>query len=335
MPATYVYAALGGVSLHELYAVAGPPFATGTTTDLPANPLSLAGGYITESNGTVAAYNSYNNTLTGASVHIPLAAVASSATAPAFGSTTYSVYVTAATAGKSYVYQINSADTGVTGEIPVPGPGYVADDGIGTLVYAANTANGATVMTLPIATAVIPVTAPVITSTAKTATFTTGKAGKFTFTATGSPAVTFTATGKLPAGVTLTPAGVLGGTPKAGTGGVYRITIAASNGISAPATEKFTVTVDQPAAFTSASHVTFKDGRGSVFTVRTSGYPVAVIKAAGVLPPGIKLTIGRHGTAIFAGVPAKSARGKKYLIHLSARNGVGAVATQRFILTVS
>jgi Putative Ig domain len=335
MPATYVYAALGGASVHELYAVTGPPFATGSTTDLPANPLSLAGGFVTESNGTVDAYNSYNNTLTGASVHIPLAAVVSSCTDFPFNSNTFSLYVTAATAGKSYLYQINSADTEVTGEIPVPGPGYVADDGNGTLVYAANSASGATLVTLPVATAVIPVTAPVITSTAKTATFTTGKAGKVTFTATGSPTVTFATTGKLPAGVTLTPAGVLSGTPKPGTGGVYRITIVASNGISAPATEKFTVTVDQPAAFTSASHVTFKDGKGSVFTVKTSGYPVAVIKAAGVLPPGVKLTIGMHGTATFSGIPAKSARGKKYLIHLSARNGAGKVATQLFILAVS
>jgi hypothetical protein len=80
MPGTYVYVALGGVSVHELYAVTGLPFATGSTTDLPANPFFLAGGYVTESDGTVAAYNTYNNTLTGASVRIPLAAIVSSAT---------------------------------------------------------------------------------------------------------------------------------------------------------------------------------------------------------------------------------------------------------------
>jgi hypothetical protein len=31
------------------------------------------------------------------------------------------------------------------------------------------------------------------------------------------------------------------------------------------------------------------------------------------IPPGVRLTIGKHGTATFAGIPAKPARGKKYL----------------------
>ena len=60
--------------------------------------------------------------------------------------------------------------------------------------------------------------APAITSV-NTTTFTVGTAGSFPATASGYPASTFTESGPLPSGVTLTSAGVLSGTPAAGTGG--------------------------------------------------------------------------------------------------------------------
>ena len=63
------------------------------------------------------------------------------------------------------------------------------------------------------------------TTSANNATFTVGTAGTFTVTATGFPAPTFTKTGALPSGVTLSAAGVLSGTPAAGTGGTYPITM--------------------------------------------------------------------------------------------------------------
>ncbi len=53
-------------------------------------------------------------------------------------------------------------------------------------------------------------------------------AGSFTATATGYPvAMTFSEFGALPSGVTLSTAGILSGTPAAGTGGSYPITITA------------------------------------------------------------------------------------------------------------
>ena len=108
---------------------------------------------------------------------------------------------------------------------------------------------------------------PTITSGNST-TFTVGTAGTFTVTATGYPAPTFTETGTLPSGVTLNATtGVLSGTPGAGTGGTYPITITASNGILPNATQSFTLTVDQAPAITSGSSTTFTVGSAGTFTV--------------------------------------------------------------------
>ncbi len=78
--------------------------------------------------------------------------------------------------------------------------------------------------TLPNATQTSPssVNAPPAITSANNTTFTVGSAGSFTVTMTGFPAPTVSVTaGTLPAGVTLTPAGLLSGTPDPGTGGVH------------------------------------------------------------------------------------------------------------------
>ena len=91
--------------------------------------------------------------------------------------------------------------------------------------------------------------APEITS-AGNVTFTIGTAGTFTVTATGTPTPTFSLGGDtLPAGVTFDETtGVLSGTPDAGTGGTYDLTITAQNGVSPDATQNFTLTVGASAA---------------------------------------------------------------------------------------
>jgi large repetitive protein len=181
---------------------------------------------------------------------------------------------------------------------------------------------------------VIPLTAPAINGRAA-ATFTAGKAGSVTFTATGTPAPRFTLAGRLPAGVSLGGSGTLSGTPKAGTGGVYPVTITAVNGVGQAATLRFTLTVDAAAAITSANHATFTHGRHGSFTVRASGYPVATLTEKGALPAGLKFTAGRNATATISGTPAAAARGKSYVITLTAKNGVGKAAVQRFTFKVS
>jgi hypothetical protein len=84
--------------------------------------------------------------------------------------------------------------------------------------------------------------APVITSL-HDAAFVTGFKSKFQVTAVGYPAPTYAETGTLPAGVTLSAAGLLSGAPAAGTQGSYPITITATNAAGA-GKEKFTLTVD-------------------------------------------------------------------------------------------
>src|SRR5271167_4529708 len=105
--------------------------------------------------------------------------------------------------------------------------------------------------------------APAITS-ANNTIFNVGMAGTFTVTASGFPAPTFSETGALPTGVTLSAAGVLSGTPAAGTGGAYPITIKAMN-TTASTTQSFTLTVDQTATISSANKTTFTVGTAGTF----------------------------------------------------------------------
>ena len=116
--------------------------------------------------------------------------------------------------------------------------------------------------------------APAITSAAR-ATFTVGKCGVFIITTTaGFPAATtLSESGKLPSGVNFTTGSngtaFLSGVPAAGSGGVYSLTIIASNASSRVTTQAFTLTVDQAPAITSAANTTFTVGNAGSFTVTT------------------------------------------------------------------
>jgi hypothetical protein len=98
--------------------------------------------------------------------------------------------------------------------------------------------------------------APAITS-ANNTTFTVGSSGTFTVTTTGYPtgaSMVIGETGSLPSGVTFTNnnngTATLAGTPGAGTGGTYPITITAGNGVGANATQSFTLTINPPPSYT-------------------------------------------------------------------------------------
>jgi len=173
--------------------------------------------------------------------------------------------------------------------------------------------------------------APAITS-ANAATFTVGSAGSFTATATGYPAPQFSETGALPNGVMLNSAtGALGGTPAAGTGGVYPLTLIASNGISPSAQQSFVLTVNQAPAITSANGATFQLNTLGSFTVTSTGYPVAALAESGALPSGVNFADNGHGTGTISGTPTVSG---VFNIAIMASNGVGSGATQNFTLTV-
>ena len=172
---------------------------------------------------------------------------------------------------------------------------------------------------------------PAITS-ANSTTFTAGTSGNFPVTATGTPAPTFSETGALPSGVTLNSGtGVLSGTPAAGTGGTYKITITAQNGVAPNATQAFTLTVDQAAAISSANTTTFSVGVAGAFTVTATGVPAPTISESGTLPSGVTFN---PNTQVLSGTPA-AGTAANYPITFTAHNGVGADGVQNFTLTVN
>jgi len=183
-------------------------------------------------------------------------------------------------------------------------------------------------------------TAPGFTS-ANNTTFTVGTAGTFTVTAVGTPTPTLAkTTGTLPNNVTLTDNGngtaTLAGTPAAGTGGQYSITITATN-TAGPTNQTFTLTVDQAPLITTANNATFTEGTFSSFTVMTTGFPKpALSDGSPTLPTGVTFTDNGDGTATLKGTPAAgTSSASPYAFTITASNGVGTNGTQTFTLTVN
>ncbi|MFD0894868.1 DUF11 domain-containing protein [Luteolibacter ambystomatis] len=177
---------------------------------------------------------------------------------------------------------------------------------------------------------------PVITS-ANATTFKVGTAGSFSFTATGIPGpITFSTLSTLPSGVTLASNGTLSGTPAAGSGGVYTLSVTATNAVSPDATQTFTLTVNEAPVITSANSTTFTAGSAGTFTVTTGHiYPTAVtLSSTGTLPSGVTFTDNGNGTATLAGTPSASAGGS-YPLSITANNGITPNGTQSFTLTVN
>jgi hypothetical protein len=171
------------------------------------------------------------------------------------------------------------------------------------------------------------------------ATFTVGSPGTFSVTTRGFPAPTLSkGAATLPSGVTFVDNGngtaTLSGTPAAGTGGTYPMTITAHNGIGSDGTQNFTLTVNQPAAITSGSSTTFKVGTAGSFGVTTTGFPNPTLSNGGAtLPSGVTFVDNGNGTATLSGTPA-AGTGGTYPFTITAHNGVGTDATQNFTLTV-
>ncbi|MEZ5416175.1 MAG: putative Ig domain-containing protein [Vicinamibacterales bacterium] len=178
--------------------------------------------------------------------------------------------------------------------------------------------------------------APQFTSAAGT-TFVAGSAGSFTVTAAGGPPPAISLAGSLPAGVTFVNNGngtaTIAGTPNAGSGGSYPVTLTATNGVGTPATQNFVLTVNQAPAITSANAVSFSLNTASTFTVTATGVPAPTISVTGALPAGITVTPNGNGTATIGGTTAGPAG--TYPLSIQASNGVGTPATQNFTLTIT
>ena len=173
--------------------------------------------------------------------------------------------------------------------------------------------------------------APAITSANSTA-FTVGSAGSFPVTATGFPTPTLSETGTLPSGVTFNAStGVLSGTPAAGTGGTYNISLKASNGIGTDTLQNLALTVNQAPAVTSAASASFVVGSASSFTVTATGFPTPTLSKTGALPSGVGFN---PATGVLSGTPA-AGTGGTYSLSFKASNGVGTDATQNFTLAIN
>ncbi len=180
---------------------------------------------------------------------------------------------------------------------------------------------------------------PAFSSSAKS-TFDVGAAGTFTVTTTaGFPrATTLTQTGDLPDGVTFTDNGdgtaTLAGTPMAGSGDAYPLTLTATNA-SGSKEQGFALTVRETAKITSVDKATFVEERSGSFTVTTTGgYPnPSNLSLVGALPSGLTFTDNGDGTATVAGTSAKGTAGT-FDVVVKASNGSPDPAVQDLTLTV-
>jgi autotransporter-associated beta strand protein len=186
-------------------------------------------------------------------------------------------------------------------------------------------------------TQVSPVLRPQILTGGST-TFTAGTAGDFTVESTGAPVPSVSESGELPSGVTFVNNGdgsaTLAGTPAAGSGGVYHLTITAANGQSPSATQTFTLTVNEAPSMTSAAAVSFTAGVAGSFTLTTRGFPTATLNETGALPSGLTFVDHGNGTATLAGTPS-AGTGGLYHLTITAANSIGAGVNQDFILSVA
>ncbi len=140
--------------------------------------------------------------------------------------------------------------------------------------------------------------------------------GRYAFTTTvhttGIPTAAITETGALPTGLTFTDNGdgtaTIAGTPAAGSGGSYPITITATNS-AGTTTQSFVLTNAQAPTITSAATATFSTGVLGSYQVTTTGYPAPAITETGALPLGMSFVDNGNGSATISGTPDPTAPG--------------------------
>jgi len=126
------------------------------------------------------------------------------------------------------------------------------------------------------------------------------------------------------------------GTPAFGTGGSYSLSINASNGVSVPATQPFSLTVDQaPFVTTQPTNATAAIGNAVTFSAAASGNPI----------PTVQWQLSTNGGSTFANIPG--ATSGTYSLTAAAgdngdlyrevfSNGIGsAIASNAGKLTIS
>jgi hypothetical protein len=189
-----------------------------------------------------------------------------------------------------------------------------------------------------------PGTPPKFTSATSVA-FEVGQSLTFGVMISGTGPLQVTKKGTLPAGVKFTPIddnfqsdndlnATISGTPKAGSGGAYPVTLHVYGyDTNKSANQKLVVTVSERPEFTSKSSATLHAGKPGGVKVTTSGYPHATITHSGSLPNGMHFAHDpAKGTATISGTPQSKGTHK---IKLSASNGVSPKATQELTIKIT
>jgi hypothetical protein len=160
----------------------------------------------------------------------------------------------------------NGNGTATLGGTPAPGTGGIYD----LLITASNGVGSDAIQNFTLTVN----QAPAFTTGTDQTTFDTGQQNIFTITTSGFPTPALSETGDLPAGVTFADNGdgtaTLAGMPAAGSGGAYILTITASNGIGADASQLFTLYVVEP-----TPPALFPPG---VLSLRRAGYHTALTR---------------------------------------------------------
>ena len=168
-------------------------------------------------------------------------------------------------------------------------------------------------------------------------TFTVGTSSQGgEYVGTGFPVPTLSAAG-LPAGLTLTGTGAgkgkVAGNAANGTGGVYPVTVTATNGVGSPATRSTTVTVNEAPELVGPAEARFVTGSASSIGFSSDGFPQATLTRTGTLPAGLTFTDNGNGSATISGTAPASAVGT-YPVTVRASNGQSPDATRTVVIEV-
>ncbi|MCX6954808.1 MAG: hypothetical protein NTV51_21840 [Verrucomicrobia bacterium] len=136
--------------------------------------------------------------------------------------------------------------------------------------------------------------APTITS-ANSVSFPVGSQGTFQFVATGSPAPTFSIISGNTPGSLNTTTGVYTYTPVNNSGSPFTFVVQASNGVGTPATQTFTLTIQNGAVITTPpANAVVSPGGSANFSVAASGTPATFTyqwyRSAGGVSPFFAMT---------------------------------------------